>query len=111
MLRTFAQARMELYEKLEKACLEREDEAILVMWALGPGVHHVNEIESTWRRMFRKSTAKWASAPHDPQATVRDTMNSHQNIFRKMDGGWSLRSDESSEGFVEGYMAPKSAVQ
>lgn len=118
MLRTIAEARCALASRLLRhAKLEREDEAIITMWLLGSGPHPMHAIISMWRQLFPAAAIKFDQA-HDVDACPRETINSHQNIFRKHDShfgpgkdGWSLRSDESSQGFVDAWVAPKSAVQ
>jgi hypothetical protein len=93
-----------------EAKTEREDQAYIAMLALGPGTHPIGVIERKWRELFPGVCQAWDQAA-DPQATCRDTINSHQNVFRKVDGGWILRSEEASEAYVEGFKARPSNVQ
>jgi len=106
MLRT----RRLLDQHLE-AKTEREDQAYIVMLALGPdAVWTIREIATMWRRLFPMASF-WHTGANDVEANVRDAINSHQNIFRKVNGGWMLRSYESSEGYVEGRQSQPSNVQ
>jgi hypothetical protein len=67
-------------ERIEQSVL-REDLALIVFYALGPGIHRTPEIIAMWRKLFPSCFEKWDQAD-DPTATPRETVKLTPRNFR-----------------------------